>query len=76
MSDVRALFISGTLDGRTPVSNADELLRGFPHGQHLVVDGAGHVDEIFVASPLILDTVLAFLRGEPLPRTRIEVPFP
>ncbi|MCY3732067.1 MAG: alpha/beta hydrolase [Rhodospirillaceae bacterium] len=74
-SGVRALFISGTPDGRTPVSNAEEVLRGFPRGEHLIVDGAGHVDDIFISSPVILETVLAFLREEPLPTNRITVPF-
>ncbi|MDE0006249.1 MAG: alpha/beta fold hydrolase [Rhodospirillaceae bacterium] len=74
-SNVRALFISGTLDGRTPVSNAEEVLGGLPRGEHLIVDGAGHVDEIFISSPVILETVLAFLREEPLPTNRITAPF-
>jgi len=29
------LFISGTLDGRTPVSNAETVRKGFPNGTHL-----------------------------------------
>lgn len=74
-SNVRALFVSGTLDGRTPVSNAEEVFGGFPRGEHLIVDGAGHVDEIFISSPVILESVLAFLREESLPTNRISVPF-
>ena len=74
-SKVRALFVSGTLDGRTPVSNAEEVLGGFPRGEHLIVDGAGHVDEIFISSPVILEAVLVFLSEEPLPTNRITLPF-
>ena len=74
-SVVPALLISGTQDGRTPVSNAERVLQSLPNGQHLIIDGAGHGDELFVSSPDILRVMLAFLRDEPLPATRIEVPF-
>jgi pimeloyl-ACP methyl ester carboxylesterase len=61
-STVPALFISGTLDGRTPVANADEVRRGFLNSAHLIVDGASHGDDLFLSSPAILDSVLAFAR--------------
>ncbi len=38
-SEVPALLISGTLDGRTPPSNAEEILTGLPRGVHLVIEG-------------------------------------
>jgi pimeloyl-ACP methyl ester carboxylesterase len=45
-SPVRAslptLFVSGTLDGDTPESNAAEVLRGFSNGEHLSVVGGAH----------------------------------
>lgn len=41
-SEIPALFISGTLDGRTPESNAEEVLGGFPNGVHLVIETAIH----------------------------------
>jgi pimeloyl-ACP methyl ester carboxylesterase len=73
-SDVPALFISGTLDGRTPISNAEEYAAGFPNAHHLILDGAVHSDPLFLSSPKILETMLAFLRDEPLPaRTTIKV---
>lgn len=62
-SNVRALFISGTLDGRTPVRNAEEVRVGFPTSPHLVVEGASHGDDLFLATPAILDTVLRFLHA-------------
>jgi len=61
-STVPALFISGTLDGRTPVANADEVRRGFPNSAHLIVEGASHGDDLFLSSPAILESVLAFAR--------------
>ena len=66
-SDVPALFISGTLDGRTPISNAEEYAAGFTHARHLILDGAVHSDPLFLGSPKIKETMIAFLRDEPLP---------
>lgn len=64
VSDVPALFISGTLDPRTPPSNAEEVAVGFSRGHHLVIEGGSHDDDLFLASPVIWETMLAFLRGE------------
>ena len=64
VSDVPTLFISGTLDGRTPVRNADEVRAGFSRHAHLVVDGAGHSDPLFLGSPVIGERIRAFLAGE------------
>lgn len=74
-SDVPALFISGTIDGRTPVSNAEEMLEGFPNGELLIIENVGHGDDLFVASPKILEAMQTFMRGENLQTTRIEMPF-
>lgn len=68
-SDVPALFISGTLDSRTPPANADEVRRGFASSTHLVIDGGGHDNDLFLASPLILDRIDAFLAGSELPES-------
>ena len=38
-SDVPVLFISGTLDARTPVSNAEEYRAGFTNSTHLIIEG-------------------------------------
>lgn len=76
-TDVPALFISGTLDGRTPPSHALAVLPGFSNARHLILEGAGHSDPLFLSSPEILEVMLAFLRGEELPNERrlpVEVP--
>ena len=41
-SDMPVLSISGELDARTPVGNAEEVLPGLVNGQHFIVDGASH----------------------------------
>jgi len=60
---VPALFISGAAGGRTPVGNAEEALGWFPNAQHLIIDGAGHGDELFAHTPEILARVTSFMAG-------------
>jgi pimeloyl-ACP methyl ester carboxylesterase len=73
-SDVPVLFISGTLDARTPPGNAEEYRPGLPNSQHLILEGAVHSDPLFLSSPRILGVMLEFLRGVPLSTTGITVP--
>ncbi len=73
-SDIPALFVSGTLDGRTPISNAEEIAEGFTSHQHLTVRDASHGGDLFTSSPRIVELVKTFLRGETLPVTEIAGP--
>lgn len=73
-ADVPVLFISGTLDARTPVSNAEEYRKGFPNSTHLIIEGAVHSDPLFLSSPGIKDAMMQFLRGEPVTNTKITLP--
>jgi len=73
-SPVPALVISGTLDGRTPARNGEELARGLRGARHLVVEGAGHSDPLFLSSPKILEAMEAFLRGERIAAARVTLP--
>jgi pimeloyl-ACP methyl ester carboxylesterase len=73
-STVPVLFISGTLDARTPVSNAVEYRKGFTNSTHLIIDGAVHSDPLFLSSPKIKDGMMEFLRGQPVTVTRTAAP--
>jgi pimeloyl-ACP methyl ester carboxylesterase len=67
-SAVPLLFMSGTLDGRTYPESARELIKRFSRGSHLIVENGGH--NLFEASPLIKDVVVAWFRGQaPAPST-------
>jgi len=70
-SDVPVLFISGTLDARTPVSNAEEYRKGFSNSTHIIIEGAVHSDPLFLSSPKIKDGMMGFLRGQPVTTTKI-----
>jgi len=72
-STVKVLFLSGTFDGRTPPRNAEEILKGFPNGRHVLIEGAGHGDELFVSSPKIKDVMLEFMRDIPLSTQKITL---
>lgn len=66
VSDVPALLISGTLDGRTRPRQAEELRRTMPNAIALTIEGAGHSDPLFLSTPKIFEAMTAFLRHEPI----------
>jgi pimeloyl-ACP methyl ester carboxylesterase len=57
------LMISGTLDSRTPLADAEEIRRGLPRSVHLVIEGAGHGNDLLLSSPAIARAVVGFLGG-------------
>src|SRR4030042_231063 len=65
-----ALFISGTFDVRTPVTNAEEVRRGFPNSEHLIIEGGVHSDPLFLSSPQIKEVMLEFMKGQKISTTR------
>ncbi len=71
-SDIPVLLISGTVDGRTPPSNAERILPYFSNGHHLIVEGSGH--GVFMSSPKVLEAMQGFMRTGELPFDRIELP--
>ncbi len=59
-SDIPVLFISGTLDARTPISNAEEYRKGFSNSTHVIIEGAVHSDPLFLSSPKIKEGMMEF----------------
>jgi hypothetical protein len=72
--DVPTLFISGSLDGRTPPTNAEEVRRGFSNSQHVIIDGAGHGNELFLSSPEIKHVMVAFMKTGRVSKEIIALP--
>jgi hypothetical protein len=72
-TNIPALFISGTLDVRTPPGNAEEVRRGFQNSAHLIIEGAVHSDPLFLSSPRIKDVMLEFMKGQKISTTRITL---
>lgn len=61
---VPTLFVAGTMDGRTPPTNANSMRSRFHSSRLLLLEGASHDDDLIISSPSIADTMLEFLRGE------------
>jgi pimeloyl-ACP methyl ester carboxylesterase len=73
-SDVRTLFISGTIDSNTPPAQSDEIARGFSNAHHFVIQNAGHED--LLSQPKMLAVVRKFLAGQDVSDPKIELPVP
>lgn len=71
---IPTLFISGTLDVRTPPSNAEAVRKGFKTSEHLIIDGAVHSDPLFVSSPKIKNVMIEFMKGQKISTYKIELP--
>jgi pimeloyl-ACP methyl ester carboxylesterase len=65
------LFITGEMDGRTPISNAEEVAAGFRNHQHLLVANAAHG---IMGYPELNTAMLTFLRGQRIPQLRVSFP--
>ncbi len=74
-SDVPVLFVTGTLDCRTPLENAQDLTPGFAHAQSVIAEHAGHGD--LLLPPGVQRAIQNFLRdGEAgTGRVRADEPF-
>jgi pimeloyl-ACP methyl ester carboxylesterase len=73
-SAVPALFLSGTLDGRTYPESAAATAARFSNATHVLIENAGH--NLFMVSPDVTEVIVAFLEGKPIERTRIVLPAP
>ncbi|MEM8712195.1 MAG: alpha/beta hydrolase, partial [Planctomycetota bacterium] len=62
-SDAKVLFVTGSLDARTPPSNLDDIAPGFPNHVHIAVTGVTH-DSFEMLSPDYQRVLRAFLNGE------------
>ena len=62
-SDIPALFISATLDGRTYPDEGNEEIKGFANKRRLIVENGGH--NIYEADQRVADAVLAFFKNQP-----------
>ena len=73
-SDVPVLAISGTLDSRTPPSNAEEALAGFSQVHHLLIVGGAHDDDLLIATDAIGEAIVRFLETGDPGTERVQLP--
>jgi pimeloyl-ACP methyl ester carboxylesterase len=76
VSDVPTLLISGTLDGRTPPTNAEEIRAGLTQATHLLIENAGHDEDLFSESAEMRQRIVAFVQGEKVSGEPIKIPLP
>ncbi|MCG8330975.1 MAG: alpha/beta hydrolase [Chitinophagales bacterium] len=72
ITDVRTLFMSGTLDFNTPPYQAEEVRWGFSNSSHIIVNNAGH--EQIMTHPQAADTMIRFLKGENIDNVALSRP--
>jgi len=75
-SNVPVLFISGTLDGRTPPANAAALRPGFRDSRTLLARGASHDNEMWLGNPAIAAGIADFLAGRAVGDAELDVGAP
>ena len=73
-SNMPVLFVEGTLDGQTPLSNAIEVRRGFSKGALFTISNAGHDGSMFQSSPELIEAINRFIAGAPTSDQRFKAP--
>jgi pimeloyl-ACP methyl ester carboxylesterase len=68
-----ALFITGTLDDRTPPQNADAVRQGFANAVHVKVENGGHE---LLPLDSVQKMVVDFFRGTPPTVSSLQLPVP
>lgn len=72
--DHPALLVAGTLDGRTPMPEQDEVAAQFRRKSRVIVENAGH--NVWEAHPDVQTLLVRFFRGEAVADTRLSLPPP
>lgn len=63
-SNVKSLFISGSMDSNTPASNAAEIKKGFTNSVHIVMKYGGHED--MLPNNGVHKAIIGFYKGDNL----------
>lgn len=72
--DHPALLLAGTLDGRTPLEEQEEVVAQFRRKARVVVENAGH--NVFESHPDVQDLLVRFFGGEAMSDVRLNLPPP
>lgn len=64
-SSAPTLILTSALDGRTYPEAADEVIKGLPNAQKVIVENGGR--NVFMQSPKITEVIQTFMRGEQVP---------
>lgn len=72
VSSVPVLFLSGTLDGRTSISAANAVRKGFRNNTQIILRNAAH--DMYGDSPKLIESMRRFMSGEKIPSATLTVP--
>lgn len=72
-SSLPTLFLSGTLDGNAPASQAEAVRRGFPNGVHLIIKNASHES---LPAVEVQAVIVDFFKGHDVSSRVIALPPP
>ena len=72
--DHPALLVAGSLDGRTPLAEQEEVAAQFRRKRRVIVENAGH--NVFEAHPDVQSLLVQFFRGDPVADTKLVLPPP
>lgn len=70
-SDLPALLLTGTLDGRTYPESQQEAVAGLRNVTTVTVENAGH--NLFMSSPEVTEAIQRFMRGEAIEDHMISI---
>lgn len=73
-SDIRTLFITGTMDSNTPTSNVEEIIGGFSNANHILVQNAGHED--MMPNEEVHSSIVSFFNNDEIISSKISLPVP
>ncbi|GJM07914.1 MAG: alpha/beta hydrolase [Lysobacteraceae bacterium] len=73
-TEVPALFLTGTLDGRTFPEAHAEVMAQFANAQQLVIENAGH--DLFMVAPEVTTAIKGFLANGKAGISRLQLPPP
>ncbi len=73
-SNIRTLFISGTMDSNTPPANAEKVKKLFTNGFHILVQYAGHED--MLPDEGVQKEIVNFYEKNQIDLTNVSLPIP
>jgi hypothetical protein len=68
---VKALLLSGNMDGRTYLNSGVAIARKFKNGNHVIIENAGH--DLYMKSPIIGSLILDFFKDKKLNVNKITL---
>lgn len=69
-TQIPTLFITGSLDCRTPVAQVEKTMEGFSNAQHIILENAGH-EQVLWDKEVIEEIIPKFLSNEKMKSSKL-----